>query len=187
LKDSALRLAASVLEAQPDPPRQVSFMDVLKTRTNVLLVVPLMGVVLVLAGVLRTGSHSRGGPTNYVALGILLSLLLASLGVWVIRDTVKILVALRTGLRMTCPVHTVGPPSRYGQFGSVRVQIGGQVAEKLFSWSGVALEFDDRVQVLVDPDPAKAWVALMLGPAGDSRLPRQERQRWLEVWFGSRA
>jgi hypothetical protein len=61
------------------------------------------------------------------------------------------------------------------------------VAEKLFSWSGVALEFDDRVQVLVDPDPAKAWVALMLGPAGDSRLPRQERQRWLEVWFGSRA
>jgi hypothetical protein len=74
LKDSALRLAASVLEAQPDPPRQVSFIDVLKTRTNLLLVVPLMGAVLVLAGVLRTGSPSRGGPTNYVALGILLSL-----------------------------------------------------------------------------------------------------------------
>lgn len=53
------------------------------------------------------------------------------------------------------------------------MQIDGQVVEKLFKWSGKPLEYEDSVLLLVDPDPAKAWVALMLGPAaGDSQLPR---------------
>jgi hypothetical protein len=38
MKDRALRFAAWVLEAQPDPPRQVSFTGVLKTRISLLLV-----------------------------------------------------------------------------------------------------------------------------------------------------
>lgn len=102
-------------------------------------------------------------------LGILLAALLVGLSVWVLRETFKILSALRNGVRMTGQVYAVGPPSRYGQSGSVRVQIDGQVVEKLFKWSGKPLEYEDSVLLLVDPDPAKAWVALMLGPAaGDS-------------------
>lgn len=173
MKDAALRLAARVLEAQPDPPRQVSFTDVLKTRIGRLLVVPVAGAVLVLAGGLRSGSPSRGGPTNFVALGILLIALLVGLSVWVLRDTFKILSGLRSGVRVTGQVLAVGPPSRYGQSGSVRLQISGQVVEKLFKWGGKPLEYEDSVLLLVDPDPAKAWVALMLGAtAGEAGLPR---------------
>jgi hypothetical protein len=94
--------------------------------------------------------------------------MLTGLLVWLafgaFRDAFKILAALRNGILMTGQVHVVGSPSRYGQSGSVRVQIGGHLVEKLFSWSGSPLEYEDWVQVLVDPDPGNQWVALMLGP-----------------------
>lgn len=166
MKDSAIGFAIRVVAKQPNPPRQVFFMDVLKTRVRVLLVVPYWAAVSVLLGLLGIflGSHGSQLYRFFLVIGIFLLGMLVWLSLRALVDTLSMVAALRTGLLMTGRVQAVGAPSRLGQSGAVSVQIGGRRVEKLFHWKGDELEYQDWVQLPVDPNPRQQSVALMIGP-----------------------
>jgi hypothetical protein len=166
MKDSAIRFAARVVAKQPNPPRQVFFIDVLKTRVRVLLVVPYLAAMTVLLGLLGIVLGSRGSQLYrfFLVIGIFLLGMLVWLSLGALVDALRMAAALRTGLLMTGQVQAVGAPSRLGQSGAVSVQIGGHRVEKLFHWKGDELEYHDWVQLLVDPNLRRQSVALMIGP-----------------------
>src|ERR1700736_1205626 len=131
MKDSAIRFAARVVAKQPNPPRQVFFSDVLKTRVRVLLMVPYWAGVTVLLGLFGIVLGSRGSQFYrfFLAMGIFLFGLLVWLSFGALLDALRTVAALRTGLLMTGQVQAVGAPSRLGQSGAVSVQIDGRPVE----------------------------------------------------------
>jgi hypothetical protein len=146
-------VAARILAAQPQPPRRVSWSDVLEFSWPVLAYLPVPA--LALAALVLLTNASKGLFLFVVVLAVF------TIGIWLRLQILPLVAALQNGRADVGTIVDVAVLPRGGHRGHVRLEHGaGLDLAEFVTLSGQGLVPGDRLKVLVNTASGKVMATL---------------------------